>query len=244
MNIWIAGIIGFLAEGIGVTTGIMMLILLKFEGKRLQGMMMGFTAGLMTAIICFDILPEAFNQSGVLIAIIGVICGLSIGLSLDNIVNTLSGKLHNYRSKHIKIGVVLVVAVALHSIPEGIALGTLLSIAPQTGIRVAFVVALHSIPEGIAIAIPLKLGKVSKDTLGLICIILATLMGSGVLLGYAVSILSPIIVTLSMGFAAGVILYIVCEELIPESKEIWNGRLTTVAAIIGVIIGIIITVGV
>lgn len=244
MNIWTAGIIGLMAEGLGVTIGMLLLLLLNFKSKRLQGMMMGLTAGLMIAIISFDILPEAFAQSGVLITLVGLILGLVVGLSLENIAGNLSNNIYKQNSKNIKTGIVLTVAVALHSIPEGIALGTLLAIAPQTGMRVALVVALHSIPEGMAIAIPLKIGRINKNILYFICITLGVLMGSGVIVGYVMSALSPILVTLAMGFAAGVILYIVCEELMPESKEIWNGRLTTVAAVIGVIIGIMITVGI
>ena len=244
MNIWTAGGVGFIVEGLGVTTGVLFLLLSKFKSKRLQGMMMGFAAGLMTAIICFDILPEAFEQGGVLITLIGVIIGLSGGLSLDNLAASVNHRLHSRKSNNLKTGMVLTMAVALHNIPEGIALGTLLAISPQTGIKVALIVSLHSIPEGMAIAIPLQKGGIKEKILGAICFILATLMGIGAMAGFVISSLSPIFLTLTMGFAAGVILYVVCEELMPESKEIWNGRLTTVAVVFGIIIGIIMTIGI
>lgn len=243
MNIWMTGGIGVIAEGIGVTTGVMLYALLNIRNKKMQGMMMGLAAGLMTAIICFDILPGAFAQGGVLITLIGVVIGLSIGLSLENITSTFTNKLYTNKSKSVKTGVVLTLAIALHNVPEGIALGTLFAISPQTGIKVALIVMLHSIPEGMAIAIPLKKGGVEGKTLGVICATLAFLMGIGAMLGFIASSLSPIILTLAMGFAAGVILYVVCEELIPESKEVWNGRLTTVAVVLGIIIGILMTVG-
>jgi len=244
MNIWTAGGVGFIAEGLGVAIGVFLLGLLRFKSKRLQGMMMGLAAGLMMAIICFDILPEAFKQGGMVVALIGVAIGLGIGLSLDNIVAMFSHRLSSRQSHNVKAGVVLAMAVALHNIPEGIALGTLLAISPQTGIKVALIVLLHSIPEGMAIAIPLKKGGIKEKTLGAICVILSTLMTIGVMIGFVISSLSPILVTLAMGFAAGVILYVVCEELMPESKEIWNGRLTTVAVVFGIIMGIIMTIGI
>lgn len=244
MKIWAAGGIGFISEGLGITTGVLLLVLLKIKSKRLQGMMMGLAAGLMTSIICFDILPEAFEQGGVLMALVGVVFGLGMGLSLDNIVGVFSNTMYRKKSNSVKTGIVLTIAIALHNIPEGIALGTLLAISPQTGIKVALIVALHSIPEGIAIAIPLKKGGVKGKTLGAICVTLSSLMSMGAMVGFAASSLSSIVVTLAMGFAAGVILYIVCEELMPESKEIWNGRLTTVAVVFGLIIGIIITMGI
>lgn len=244
MNIWTASGVGFIAEGLGVTTGVLLLVLLQFKSKRLQGMMMGLAAGLMMAIICFDILPEAFKQGGMVVTLIGVIIGLGMGLSLDNIAATFSHQLSSRKSHNVKTGIVLTMAVALHNIPEGIVLGTLLAISPQTGMKVALIVLLHSIPEGMAIAIPLKKGGIKEKTLGAICVLLSTLMAIGVITGFVISSLSPILVTLAMGFAAGVILYVVCEELMPESKEIWNGRLTTVAVIFGIIMGIIMTIGI
>lgn len=244
MNIWTVGGMGVIAEGVGITTGVMLFTLLKLKNKRFQGMMMGFAAGLMTAVICFDILPSAFEQGGVLVALVGVIMGLGIGLSLEDITNIFTNKLYTEKSNSVKIGIVLTIAIALHNIPEGIALGTLLAISPQTGIKIALIVMLHSIPEGIAIAIPLQKDGVRGKTLGVICATLACLMGVGAMIGFVASSLSPIMVTLAMGFAAGVILYVVCEELIPESKEAWNGRLTTVGVILGLILGILMTVGI
>ncbi len=243
MNIWTTGGIGVIAEGVGVTTGVMLYTLLNMRNKKMQGIMMGLAAGLMTAIICFDILPNAFMQGGVLLALVGVIIGLGIGLSLENMTSVFTNKLYGKHSNSVKAGVVLTMAIALHNIPEGIALGTLFAISPETGIKVALIVMLHSIPEGIAIAIPLQKGGVKGKTLGVICATLAALMGIGAMLGFVASSLSPIIITLAMGFAAGVILYIICEELIPESKQAWNGRLTTVAVVLGIMLGIVMTVG-
>lgn len=242
MNIWTAGSIGFMAEGIGISTGVLLLFLFKLRDKRLQGMMMGLAAGLMISIISFDILPGAFEQGGVLLALVGVISGLGLGLSLDSITKLFTSYINKDQGSSIKTGMALTIAIALHSIPEGIALGTLCAISPKTGIKVALIVMVHSIPEGIAVAIPLKKGGLKGKALGAICVILGTLMGVGAMAGYAATGLSPIIITLAMGFAAGIIVYVVCEELIPESKEIWNGRLTTVAVVIGIIFGILITV--
>ncbi len=243
MNIWIAGGIGLIAKGVGVAIGVILFALLKIKNKRLQGMVLGLSAGLMTAIICFDILPSAFRQAGVVVALVGVILGLSIGLSLDNITNVLMNKVYTKKSNSVRTGIVLTMAIALHNIPEGIVLGALFAISPLTGIKVALIVMIHSIPEGMTIAIPFQKGGVEGKKLGAICVTLASLMGVGTIVGFMASSLSPIVVTLAMGLAAGVILYIVCEELLPESKEIWNGRLTTVAVILGIIFGILMTVG-
>lgn len=244
MSIWAVGGIGFVVGALGISTGVFLLVVLKIEDKRFQGMMMGLAAGLMTAIACFDILPEAFEQAGVLVTILGVMVGLMIGLSLGNVANMFTGQASTTKSNSVKTGIMLTLAIALHNIPEGIALGALFAISPKTGLKVALIVTLHSIPEGMSIAIPLVKGGVSGKTLGVICASLSCIMGIGAMVGFVTSSLSPTIVTLVMGFAAGVILYIVFEELVPESKEVWSGRLTTVTVILGIIIGVLITVGI
>lgn len=244
MNIWAVGGIGFMVELLGVTTGVFLLVVLKIKDRRFQGMMMGLAAGLMTAIACFDILPGAFEQGGVLVTVLGIIIGLMTGLSLENMTDAFTNGTYRKKSNSLKTGIMLTLAIALHNIPEGIAIGALFAISAETGLKVALIVMLHSIPEGMSIAVPLIKGGVNGKTLGVICATLSCIMGMGAMIGFVASSLSPTIVTLTMGFAAGVILYIVCEELIPESKEVWNGRLTTVAVVVGMILGILITVGI
>ena len=64
-------------------------------------------------------------------------------------------------------------------------------------------------------------------------------MGIGAVGGYVLSSISENLISIGLGIAAGIILYIICEELLPESKKIWNGRMTTVATILGMMLGMV-----
>ncbi len=73
----------------------------------------------------------------------------------------------------------------------------------------------------------------------MIPVCLGLVMGVGSALGYLLSQINTSFVAMSLGMASGIILYIVCEELLPESKKIWNGRLTSIATVLGVVAGIL-----
>ena len=103
----------------------------------------------------------------------------------------------------------------------------------------AAVICIHSIPEAIAVAIPLKFAKVHWKWLVLTPFFLGGVMAIGAVGGYLLSQIATGLITYALGGAAGIILYIVCDELLPESRKIWNGRMTSLATVIGIIIGML-----
>ncbi|OON94914.1 MAG: zinc permease [Candidatus Epulonipiscioides saccharophilum] len=236
--------LAFLAEGIGVGIGIILLYLFDLKNKRLIGMLFGSTAGIMLAMIFFDILPEAFEKGNFYLVTLGVCLGMALGLSLQSITHSLNEKFqisHNGNSindtRLIKTGLSLLIGIAIHNIPEGFAFGSLSITSYDTIVNFAVVLCLHSIPEALAIAIPLKRAKTRPYLLCLLPISLGFVMGLGAILGYVLSRLNEIFIILSLGMASGIILYIICEDLLPESKHIWNGRMTSIATIMGVLAG-------
>ncbi|MGL4361806.1 MAG: ZIP family metal transporter [Cellulosilyticaceae bacterium] len=231
------GFLAFLAEGIGVAIGIMLLCLFHIKDKRLLGMLFGGTSGIMIAMICFDILPEAMSFNNNWLVLLGIASGLLMGLLLEDFVAIVVKKMKVQNKGTIGTGIVLVIGIALHNIPEGFAIGTLALTAPDTIMKFLIVVCIHSIPEAIALAIPLCFAKTSRKTLCMIPIMLAGIMGVGAIAGYLLSQVAAGLIAFALGGAAGIVLYIVCDELLPESRKIWNGRMTTVATIIGLVIG-------
>lgn len=231
------GMIALGAEGLGVAIGIVLLYLFNIKNKRLIGMLFGATSGIMIAIICFDILPEALQAHRNSLVILGVGIGICLGLLLGDFTELLHHKLKSFSNKMVGTAFILILGIAIHNIPEGFALGTLAVSAPDALSKFALVICLHSIPEAIAIAIPLKAAGTKFKVLCLIPILLGAIMGVGAVLGCILSKIASSFITVALGVAAGIILYIVCEELIPESRKVWNGRMTTVATIIGILLG-------
>lgn len=238
MSVWMIGIIALLAEGAGLTLGISMVYEWKVIHERVMGMLFGGTSGLMIALICFDILPEALKSNRVDLVIIGILLGVIIGLGIDSISIWIRQFIHN-QSKILNTAIVLTVGIAIHNIPEGFALGALAIASKEAIIQFAVILALHSIPEGIALAIPFKASNVTYKKVTIIPWMLGSIMGIGAILGYTLSHLADIFIVIALGIASGVILYIVCEELMPESRQIWNGRMTSIATILGMILGLL-----
>ncbi|MDF2612952.1 MAG: zinc/iron permease [Clostridia bacterium] len=239
MSIWLIGFIALVAEGMGLAIGIVLLYVFKVRSKRVIGMLFGGTSGLMIALICFDVLPQALSKERMDLIIIGIMIGVTIGLLLDDITPAFEKMIRVENSRMIRTAFTLVIGIALHNIPEGFALGALSNASADIIQKFAVILALHSIPEGIALAIPFKQAKVKLLGVLVIPIILGSIMGVGGLLGYVLSSMSQTFIIIALGLAAGIILYIVCDELIPESRKIWNGRMTTVATILGIVLGLL-----
>ncbi len=239
MNMWLIAAIALVAEGIGLEIGIVLLYLFRVKNSRLIGMLFGATSGLMTAIICFDVLPQALERNRIDLVVAGVMIGVTIGLLLDDFMPCLETAVPIKNSKMLKAAFTLVVGIALHNIPEGFALGTLANASSDAIQKFAAVLMLHSIPEGIALAITFKQTKIKLPVLMMIPVVLGSIMGIGGVTGYILSGINENYIVTALGLAAGIILYIVCEELMPESRKIWNGRMTTVATIAGIIVGVL-----
>ena len=233
------GFWGVLAEGGGLGLGIILLYLFRIKNERLIGMLFGGTSGLMLAMICFDILPDALERQRMDLVLVGIMIGVLFGLLLDDLVPELQKHLKHKASPMGKMGLILTVGIALHNLPEGFALGTVAHSDPDSIIQFTFILALHSIPEGIALSIPFKQSGTTLCKMLFIASSLGICMGIGAVGGYVLSSISENLISIGLGIAAGIILYIICEELLPESKKIWNGRMTTIATILGMMLGIL-----
>lgn len=141
-------------------------------------------------------------------------------------------------------GVIMVFAIALHNLPEGMAIGASYVAGDDTallsgsGFLLAVVLGLHNIPEGMAVSVPLIAGGMSRGKA--ICI--TALSGAptilGAYLGFYLGTLGPLGLTLSLGFASGAMLYVVLGELIPEAVLMWKSKLPALAILVGMLLGI------
>lgn len=102
----------------------------------------------------------------------------------------------------------------------------------------AIAIAIHDVPEGISIAVPLKEGGVGALKVILLTAFSGLTTGIGALFGAIVGNISQSFISCSLAFAAGAMLYIVSCELIPESKNLYKGRFTSMGNILGFILGI------
>lgn len=142
-------------------------------------------------------------------------------------------------------GLVMMIAIALHNLPEGMVIGASYAMEDDltsnlfsgSGFIMAIVIGLHNIPEGMAVSVPLISGGMGKGkAVGLTALSgLPTVIGA--LLGFALGGINAIMLVLSLGFASGAMLYVVFGELLPESILMWKSKLPSLSLFAGVLVG-------
>lgn len=135
----------------------------------------------------------------------------------------------------LKAGLIMLLAIAFHNLPEGMAIGASGASNSQTGILVAIIIAVHNIPEGMAISAPLASGGVK----GWKIILLTALAGAatvvGALIGLAVGGISQLASGICMGLAGGAMLYVTFCEILPQSILMEEGRVPAVSMLVGIV---------
>jgi len=116
-----------------------------------------------------------------------------------------------------------------------------MSTKENLGLGLAIVIALHNMPEGVAMAAPMTVGGVSKFKILLYTILAGVPMGIGALIGVVLGDISWALISLCLGFAGGAMLYITCGELIPKSIANYRGRTPIISTVLGFILGIIVS---
>lgn len=234
-------ITGYFTGWIGIFTGILFSFFIKRSGRRFKGTILGFIGGLMLAIVCFDLLPESFRAGRIYITTAGITFGLILAVILDCLLDHDKITVSNNRShRFLKAAIFMAISIGIHNIPSGIALGSLFSTSPIKGLYLAIALILHGIPEGLAVGIFLRESNAKIFTLIFISILTSIPMALGSLLGSIISKISPVIICISLAFAGGMILYIICRETLPSARDIWRGPLSTIGTVLGMIIGMLI----
>lgn len=135
----------------------------------------------------------------------------------------------------LKAGLIMLLAIAFHNLPEGMAIGASGASNSQTGILVAIIIAVHNIPEGMAISAPLASGGIK----GWKTILLTALAGAatvvGALIGLAVGGISRLASGICMGLAGGAMLYVTFCEILPQSILMEEGRVPAVSMLVGIV---------
>jgi len=261
----IAGICGM---GFG---GLTAAVLLKKPSENMICWLLSFAAGVMISIVCFGLIPEALELANIASLVVGLILGILIVMGLNYLVDKITetrneklkihttheelyhesqminehsakrGEISTAPSKLLRSGIIILLAISLHNIPEGMAIGAGGSHDYQLGILLALMIAFHNIPEGMAVAAPLLAGGINKWKV----IFLTALSGVTTLLGSLIGILigriSDLAIAISLSIAGGAMLYVVFCEIMPQSVIMTKNRMASIVTLFGVIVGFIIT---
>lgn len=231
LNAFLISAVAGLATGVG---GVIALIGRDLS-MRAYDALLGFAAGVMVAIATLGLIHEGVTQGGTPIGLAGVGIGALALFALDRWLPHEHGRLPANSSNPLayRRGLLLFSAMTLHNIPEGLGIGTSYAAQPRLGLLLAVAVALHNIPEGIALAAPFRASGLGA----LPC--LGWTLGSGLVepVGAVVGVVlasqvAPLL-PFSLALAGGAMLYVVSDELIPESHSHGYEHEATLGFIVG-----------
>lgn len=226
--------------------------------KKIEKILLGFASGVMIAASIWSLLIPAIDMAeeqgkmGWIPASVGFLLGIVFLLTLDSLIPHMhleNEKPEGIKSK-LKKTTMMVLAVTLHNIPEGMAVGVTFAgaiignagITISGAIALAIGIAIQNFPEGAIISMPLKSEGVSKPK----AFLYGTLSGVVEPIGAIITILLtnavvPILPYI-LSFSAGAMIYVVVEELIPESQAGEHSNIGTIGVAIGFVIMMILDV--
>jgi ZIP family zinc transporter len=213
-GVLLAAVIGSAAGLIGTGFGGVLSFLIPVEGTRILQRLMGLAGGMMIAVVCFDLIPEAFALAGVPMVVLGIALGAGFILILDIGLDRAGGA-GKRAGAYIKAGMLLGIGIAAHNLPEGLAIGSGLVAYPSLGLGLAIVIAAHNVPEGLAMAAPMRMGGLSKGRIVLLTLAAGLPTGLGAAMGLMLGQISAWAISLCLGFAGGAMLYVISGEMLP-----------------------------
>lgn len=236
------------ALGVGGATVVGALIGFVFKNitHKFSDMVLSFAAGVMLAAAVFGLIEPAFSYGadayGMLWGLLIAVCGIFAGAFCLNLTDKLVPHLHRlvgsdiepHKNESLSKILLFVLAIAIHNLPEGIAAGVGFgSDNTAQALVIAGGIALQNIPEGMVIIAPMLSAGVSKGRT-LVCALITGLVEVvGTLIGYFAVSIATVILPFALAFAGGTMLYIISDEMIPETHAHGGERYATYALLIG-----------
>ncbi len=244
----IASSAGVLGTGIGGAIGLPF----RKSGKRAISAILNFASGVMIAVVCFDLIPQAEALTGnkIYITAITLIISAAAISVLSLVVQKINKKLFinagkngcstkTKESRLARAGLVMALAIALHNFPEGMAIGGTGALPDNLSrsLLIASLLALHNIPEGMAITVPMVTGGTSRIAALLWAVGAGGVTVIGAATGYLLGTVSPLFTAICLASAGGAMLYITFAEIIPEASSLYRGKTPAIFLLLGILVG-------
>lgn len=210
-------------------------IFIKNKTNKIIISSLSFAAGVMITVSITDLIPESINYINKTFKIIPTLLIIGIFISLGIIISMTIDKYINREGELYKVGIISMIAIILHNIPEGIITYLSSETNIKLGLSLTIAIALHNIPEGISIAVPIYYAKKSRGKAILYTLTSALSEPLGALLAHLFlsKIMNNTIMGIILSIVAGIMIQIALYELIPTSLKYKNKFKTILFIIIG-----------
>ncbi len=234
------------AAGLALATviGSLLGFVIKALPHKWNDAVLGYCAGIMLAASTIGLIVPAAESAGLERWWL-ILAGVALGVVFLNVLDLVTPHLHkitgmdaeehknNASLNHVML---FVMAIALHKLPEGIAAGVGFNAAETSDAwAVTFGIALQNIPEGMVVIAPLLVAGVSRLRTFIISLAIALLEITGVWVGYGIGAISAILLPVMLAMAGGAMLYVVSDEMIPETHAHGFQKIATYFLILGFI---------
>jgi zinc transporter, ZIP family len=227
---WIA------AAGAGTIVGGLALLFVRPTGAVLLDVLLGFTAGVMLAATAFSLLVPALDKG----TVVEVVAGLLVGAGMLAVLDWLIPHAHaQFAERHAhgaewRRGTLLLAALTIHNVPEGLAVGVAFAAGGwDLGVPIAIAIGIQNVPEGFVAGAPFVAGGMPRRSAAALAASTGLVEPPAALLAFATFGLAAALLPIGLAFAGGAMLYVVVDELIPESHARGNERAATGALVVG-----------
>ena len=231
------------ALGVGGATVIGSLIgfIFKTMSHKFSDIVLSFATGVMLAAAVLGLIVPSVEYGGsfgIIVTVAGIFAGAICLNMIDKLVPHLhklvgvDGEAHN--NTNLSKVLLFVMAIAIHNLPEGIAAGVGFGSGDVSqALLIAGGIALQNIPEGMVIIAPMLAAGVSPVRTFICAFLTGIIVVAGTLIGYFAVSISTVILPFALAFAGGTMLYVISDEMIPETHAHGNERGATYALLVG-----------
>jgi zinc transporter, ZIP family len=238
------------APGLATGIGAVFLLLLRRPHQRLLDALVGFTGGIMLAAMVFSLLMPALDRGSLADVVIGFAVGFVVLAGVDAVIPHLHHLRDDARdAQRVREGgptrqaVLMLSAMTIHNVPEGLAVGVAFGAGGmELGIPIAIAIGVQNVPEGFAAGAPLmatadrvRVPVLAAAATGLVEPVAA-------FVGYAAVASSTLLLPGALAFAAGAMLYVVVDELVPDSHAHGNEQLASLGMLVGFVVMLVLDV--
>jgi len=241
-NTMLAFVLTILA-GLSTMIGTIAIFIKKKDHNKIVLSSLAFAAGVMITVSITDLIPESIfllryylsTFSTILISFFGIVLGVIISMLIDYYLP--DRPISNTKDKSLfKVGIISMIAIILHNIPEGIATFVATNSNVSLGISLAVAIAMHNIPEGISISVPIyySTGSRRKALLYTFISALSEPFGAVITFLFLKNIMNDLILGILFSVIAGIMLQISFCELLPSAKKYNNVKYFILFFLLGV----------